>query len=90
MLAGPGLGTGVSITGRVLDHVTTLIDTMGKYGESYVIRYAHEDASGEIDATFPLFWKVYYTRSTGPVLIEEYLNSNGTLALQSQAILEAK
>ena len=92
-LAGPGLGQGVAITADVLDHVDTLlIPAIGPaapaaFGESYIIRYAHDSASGAMDPSFPLYWKVYFTRAAGPVLIEEYLDSTGTYSIESQAVL---
>lgn len=92
-LAGIGLGQGVTISADVLDHVDTLlIPAIGPtapaaFGESYIIRYAHDSAGGAMDPSFPLYWKVYFTRALGPVLIEEYLDSTGTYSLESQAVL---
>jgi hypothetical protein len=90
LLSGPGLGQGVQITARVLDHVTTLIDSTQTYGESYVIRYSHEDGAQMVAATLPLFWKVYYAKGVGPVLIQEFTGTQSEPNLQSQATLENK
>lgn len=98
IVAGYGLGSGIEITGRVLDHVDTLLVPQMKevpaasYGETFMIRYAHETAKDSVDRMFPLFWKVYYSRGRGPVLIEEYrdstqYNASAKYSLQSQAIL---
>jgi hypothetical protein len=97
VIAGFGLGKGIEITGRVMDHVDTLLLPViqqavpaTSYGETYMIRYSHEPATDSVE--FPIFWKVYYARNVGPVLIEEYLDSTasktGKMSLQSQAILK--
>jgi hypothetical protein len=97
-VAGPALGTGLAITGRVIDHMDTLslkgIQNVSatSYGETFMIKYSHENTADTLH--FPLFWKVYYSRNVGPVLIEEYLDPSmsktGEMSLQSQAILKSK
>ncbi len=84
-LLGPGLGSGVPITARVMDHVDSLqhiasaadSSKLNAYGESFIIRYGHENTDGLLDLNFPLYWLVYYTRGIGPVLIEEYMLGAG-------------
>jgi hypothetical protein len=97
-IAGIGLGKGLEITGRVLDHVDTLLIPAlqnvpaTSYGETFMVKYSHEQMTDTLH--FPIFWKVYYARNVGPVLIEEYLDSTSSyspkLSLQSQAILRSK
>jgi hypothetical protein len=95
LLSGFGLGKGLDVTGRIIDHVDTLLvpslhnAPAAAYGESYMVRYACEGSGDSVK--FPIFWKVYYARSVGPVLIEEYADSlktsNARVNLQSQAVL---
>ena len=95
-VAGSYIPKGLDITGRVLDHVDTLIMPSmygvraASYGETFMVRYSHERTKDSL--LFPIFWKVYYARGRGPVLIEEYLDSTasstGKLSLQSQAVLK--
>jgi hypothetical protein len=78
---GPGLGKGMAITGRVMDHPDRLdIDsTDGRvaqhFGEAFQIRYAAELPDGTMSLSLPLYLLVYYVKGTGPVLIEEYLGN---------------
>ncbi|MDP4198495.1 MAG: hypothetical protein Q8922_00845 [Bacteroidota bacterium] len=103
LLQGPGLGAGITITAHILDHFDTLLVPAAigpvasvSYGESYVIRYTHDDASGQMSPSFPIYWQVYFARSVGPVLIEEYSDTSGFSNsmkphnLQSQAVLWRK
>jgi hypothetical protein len=96
MLIGPGLDSGVTITARVMDHLDSLqkipsaADPNKKYayGESFIIRYAHENPDGSLFANFPLYWLVYYSRGVGPVWIEEYmLGMDKTYTINEQATL---
>lgn len=82
------LRTSVPITAHVIDHVDTLLTPLGgSFGETYVIRYAFENG-GQIDPTLPVYWLVYYSRSAGPTIIEEYLsNGYSGFALKSRAAM---
>jgi hypothetical protein len=69
---GPGASMSAILTSRIEQHLDELrtADGSQSYYDVLMIRYAVEN-SGVPESGWP-FWRIYYSRNVGPVMIEEY------------------
>ena len=88
-LYGPAFPNGIPVTATVLDRVDSLHipptspGADSTFGASFQIRYAPQQSSDSL-ATSPIYWMVYYSLNTGPVLIQQY--TFGTVTQSAQLV----
>jgi hypothetical protein len=87
-LAFRGVQGSIPITARVIDHFHEfkLPGDPVSFGDTYVVRYAYEDAQGTPDAQVPNCWLIYYTKGIGPTLIDNIDTKAQTLTSRARYV----